>query len=65
MWYQNSDPKFFREFEGKEVVVPAGKAINMPQYKSSSFMHSEYLVYQESQVRIRYLLKLKFKNSWW
>jgi poly [ADP-ribose] polymerase len=53
------------DIEGKKVVVPVGKPINMPQYKNSTFMHSEYLVYKESQVRIRYLLKLKFKNSWW
>lgn len=48
------------EFDGKEVVVPQGKPITMPQYSSSSFAHSEYLVYKESQCRIRYLLKLRF-----
>jgi len=47
--------------DGKKVVVPQGKPINQPAYSNSSFMHSEYLVYKENQVRIRYLLKLKFK----
>jgi poly [ADP-ribose] polymerase len=45
---------------GKKVVVPQGKPVSMPQYSSSHFSQSEYLVYKESQARIRYLLKLKF-----
>lgn len=45
---------------GKKVIVPQGKPISMPQYSSSHFSQSEYLVYKESQARIRYLLKLKF-----
>ena len=45
---------------GKAVQVPQGKPISMPQYSSSYFSQSEYLVYKESQARIRYLLKLKF-----
>ena len=47
-------------FGGKKIVVPQGKPISMPQYSSSYFSQSEYLVYKESQTRIRYLLKLKF-----
>ena len=41
---------------GNEVIVPVGK----PKRKnfSSSFGQSEYLVYKESQVRMRYLLEL-------
>jgi len=46
-------------FEGRKVVVPQGVPIKQPQYAKSSFTHSEYLVYQESQVRLRYALKLK------
>ena len=45
---------------GKAVQVPQGKPISMAQYSSSHFSQSEYLVYKESQARIRYLLKLKF-----
>jgi poly [ADP-ribose] polymerase len=47
------------ELDGKKVVVPQGKAIRTT-YTSSSFSQSEYLVYKESQNRIRYLLKMKF-----
>ncbi|KAG9353256.1 hypothetical protein JZ751_017832 [Albula glossodonta] len=46
--------------DGKEVAVPQGKAINQPQYRDSSFSNSEYLIYKESQCRIRYLLEMKF-----
>jgi len=46
--------------EGHDVVVPQGNPIHMPKYSSSNFSQSEYLVYRESQARIRYLLKLKF-----
>ncbi|MFC1609988.1 WGR domain-containing protein [Myxococcota bacterium] len=45
-------------FEGYDVRVPQGKPIRQADFKKSSFSQSEYLVYQESQVRIRYLLKL-------
>jgi poly [ADP-ribose] polymerase len=50
------------EFDGKTCIVPQGKPITMPEYQGSSFAHSEYLVYKESQCRIRYLLKLRFNN---
>ena len=65
------------KIEGKDVVVPQGKRINMPQYTGSSFdkvrsdstpphrtaIHhpqSEYLLYKESQVRLRYIMKLQW-----
>ncbi|CAL8335429.1 unnamed protein product [Lota lota] len=44
--------------DGKEVVVAQGKAIKQSQYKQSHFSNSEYLIYKESQCRIRYLLEL-------
>ena len=47
------------EFEGREVVIPQGKPIPMKQYARSSFDQSEYLVYKESQVRIRYCCQVK------
>uniref|UniRef100_A0A672NLQ5 Poly [ADP-ribose] polymerase n=1 Tax=Sinocyclocheilus grahami TaxID=75366 RepID=A0A672NLQ5_SINGR len=50
----------FIEFDGKKVAVPQGKAIKQQQYQGSSFFNSEYLVYEESQCCIRYLLELKF-----
>ncbi|NWV01266.1 PARP3 polymerase, partial [Upupa epops] len=46
--------------DGKKVLVCQGKPIQMPAYKDSSFMQSEYLIYQESQCRIRYLVQLQF-----
>ncbi|NXA88959.1 PARP3 polymerase, partial [Melanocharis versteri] len=46
--------------DGKKVLVCQGKPIPMPAYKDSSFSQSEYLVYQESQCRIRYLVQLCF-----
>ena len=57
-----TDPKLDTtiQVDGKTVVVPQGKPLPMPQYGNSSFSQSEYLVYKESQCRIRYLLKLKF-----
>ena len=56
------DPKGEKtlKFEGKEVVVPTGKPVNRAEYSGSRFSQSEYLVYKESQVRIRYLIKAKF-----
>ncbi|XP_035402506.1 protein mono-ADP-ribosyltransferase PARP3 isoform X2 [Cygnus atratus] len=46
--------------DGKKVLVCQGKPIPMPAYKESSFSQSEYLIYQESQCRIRYLVQLRF-----
>ena len=46
--------------DDKEVTVPQGKPIDMPKYNNSYFSQSEYLIYKESQCRLRYLLKMKF-----
>jgi poly [ADP-ribose] polymerase len=48
-------------FDGRKVTVPQGVPIKQPKYAKSSFTHSEYLVYKESQVRLRYVLKLKVR----
>ena len=58
-----SDPKLDTslDMDGNTVAVPQGAPIKMNQYSSSSFSQSEYLVYKESQARIRYLLKMNFK----
>lgn len=47
------------EFEGKKVIVPQGKPINQSKFKSSSFSQSEYLLYKESQARLRYVLRVQ------
>jgi len=49
------------EFEGRKVTVPQGKPIAMKDWKKSSFTQTEYLLYQESQVRIRYVLKINMR----
>jgi poly [ADP-ribose] polymerase 2/3/4 len=55
------DPKDDITFkiEGKDVIIPQGKPIPMKQYARSSFDQSEYLLYSESQVRIRYCCQVK------
>lgn len=48
------------ELDGRKVVVPQGKPKSMPEYASSSFFQTEWLVYKESQARLRYVLKFEF-----
>lgn len=57
------DPKKDKsiKLEGKDVVVPLGKPVPQKKWAKSGFHQSEYLVYKESQARIRYLLKFSFK----
>lgn len=57
---QEPDPSkdAFIKIEGNDVLIPQGKPI--PTGKSSSFHQSEYLVYKESQCRIRYILRCEF-----
>ncbi len=56
-----TDPKddIVVKMGGKDVSVPQGKPIPT-SLSSSNFWQSEYLVYKESQTRIRYLLKMQF-----
>lgn len=49
----------FITMDGKQVAVPQGKPVPQPGFSESHFCNSEYLVYRESQCRIRYLLELK------
>jgi len=46
--------------DGKKVVVPQGKPVNQAKFKNSDFDQSEYLIYKESQNKMRYMLTLKF-----
>lgn len=48
-----------RKFDGKDVIIPQGKPIKQSQYSKSSFTQSEYLVYQESQIRLRYAIHVQ------
>jgi poly [ADP-ribose] polymerase 2/3/4 len=47
------------KFDGKKVIIPQGKPVRQTKYGKSSFSQSEYLVYRESQVRLRYVLRLQ------
>jgi hypothetical protein len=55
-----SDPKSdaILKLDGYDVKVP--QAAPKPRNIQSTFSQSEYLVYQESQVRMRYLLTIEF-----
>lgn len=46
--------------DGRKVIVPQGKPIANPGWSHSHFSQSEYLIYKESQNRIRYLLLMDF-----
>ncbi|XP_077458139.1 protein mono-ADP-ribosyltransferase PARP3 [Stigmatopora argus] len=48
----------FITLDDKKVAVPQGKPIKQSQYSKSHFQNSEYLIYKESQCRLRYLLEL-------
>ncbi|XP_038666754.1 protein mono-ADP-ribosyltransferase PARP3 [Scyliorhinus canicula] len=45
--------------EGKKVTVPQGKPVKMKLPKDSHFSQSEYVIYKESQARLRYLLQVQ------
>lgn len=47
------------ELDGQQVVVPQGRPVPCPQFSSSHFSQSEYLIYKESQCCLRYLLQLR------
>ena len=47
------------KYDGNDVIVPVGKPIAQKQYAKSSFDQSEYLVYKESQIRLRYAIEVK------
>ena len=51
------DVKF--KFDGKDVIIPQGKPIAQKEYAKSSFDQTEYLVYSEDQVRLRYACQVK------
>ena len=48
--------------DGRSVVIPQGLPKPNPRLlgRKSEFTQSEYLVYKESQVRIRYIIKMKW-----
>ena len=46
--------------DGSAVMVPQGQPVQVSEYAGSGFSQSEYLLYEESQARIRYMLTMKF-----
>ncbi|KAK1332636.1 hypothetical protein QTO34_007319 [Cnephaeus nilssonii] len=46
------------ELDGRRVAVPQGQPTPCPEFSHSCFSQSEYLIYQESQCRLRYLLEV-------
>uniref|UniRef100_A0A4W2BMX4 Poly [ADP-ribose] polymerase n=1 Tax=Bos indicus x Bos taurus TaxID=30522 RepID=A0A4W2BMX4_BOBOX len=46
------------ELDGQRVVVPQGQPVLCPDFRSCNFSQSEYLIYQESQRCLRYLLEI-------
>ena len=50
------------ELDGHTVVVPLGKPISQPPWKHSRFINSEYLVYKESQAKLRYAMTMTFSR---
>lgn len=45
------------ELDGLKVTVPVGKPVPQSKYKKSCFYQSEYLLYNEHQARLRFLVK--------
>ncbi|KAL3130720.1 Poly [ADP-ribose] polymerase 3 [Trebouxia sp. C0009 RCD-2024] len=51
------------DLDGNAVHVAQSKPVQVPECSNSNFMQSEYLLYQESQARIRYMLTMKFSHA--
>lgn len=49
------------DLDGHNVVVPQGTPVRQSKFDNSRFSQSEYLCYDEGQVRLRYLLAIRFR----
>lgn len=58
--FEDSKADIKLKLDGHNVIVPQGKPVPQKDVKNSSFSQSEYLVYKENQVRMRYVLKMEF-----
>ncbi|KAL7079628.1 hypothetical protein ACQ4LE_001093 [Meloidogyne hapla] len=54
------NPKENVQFD--EMTVPCGKPINSEK-KKLSLLYNEYIVYDESQVQLRYIVRVKFNSG--
>ena len=55
------------KIDGRDVAIAVGELVKQPRLlkptgglKPTNFTQSEYLVYREDQVRIRYVLKMRW-----
>jgi poly [ADP-ribose] polymerase len=57
MGRQHPDPSMDTviTIDGQPVTVPVGKPVTNSEHAASSFTQDEYLVYKESQQRLRYI----------
>lgn len=53
--------KFLRE---NGVKVPCGKVIEAEKTEKCSLNYNEYIVYDTSQIKMRYLVKIEFLFQW-
>ncbi|KAL1517903.1 hypothetical protein ABEB36_001606 [Hypothenemus hampei] len=56
------DPSFVKKI--KDVEVPVGKGVSVPEHQESSLLYNEYIVYDVAQVQIKYLIKVDFKYKY-
>jgi len=47
-----------------DVTVPVGKGEQLPLKQASSLMYNEYIVYDIKQIKVKYLLKMKFNYKY-
>lgn len=61
---QEPDPSKDTTMKGEwgDIRVPQGKPIPQPQWAKSTFSQSEYLVYDEGRVRVKYILQMRFDH---
>ncbi|KAI3381557.1 hypothetical protein SNEBB_008717 [Seison nebaliae] len=50
------------ELDDELVTVPIGRCANVDKIGKYSLIHNEYVVYSTNQVRIRYLLKIRYDD---
>jgi len=46
--------------EDAQVIVPTGKGVPSTEVSKSELLYNEYIVYKSNQVKLRYLVRLKF-----
>jgi hypothetical protein len=54
---------FSTEVDWDPLFAVQGKPVRDPKYANSSFYNSEYLLYQESQHRIRYVVEISMWSA--